>query len=58
MTDEEVYDYGIMLEAGSIYKGLSDSLQRIGFIILYGDDREKLDRKAHRIEASMNYQFE
>lgn len=58
VTDEEVYDYGIMLEAGSIYKGLSDSLQRIGFIILYGDDREKLDRKAHRIEASMNYQFE
>tara|TARA_Y100001935_G_C17309130_1_gene514522 strand:- start:2061 stop:3251 length:1191 start_codon:yes stop_codon:yes gene_type:complete len=57
-TDDEVHNYGIMLQSGSFYKGLSDSLQRIGFLILSGNNRKKLDRKADKIEASISYQFE
>ena len=56
--DKEVYKYGIMLKAGTFYNGLSDSLQRIGFVILYGDNRKKLEEKAKKIENSISYQFE
>lgn len=58
ISDKEVYDYGILLKSGSTYRGLSDSLQRIGFLILSGDSREELNKKADKIEASINYQFE
>lgn len=58
VNDEEVYDYGIMLKAGTIYHGLSDSLQRIGFLILFGNSREKLEKKSNEIENSIKYKFE
>ena len=56
--DKEVYKYGTMLKAGTFYNGLSDSLQRIGFVILFGGNRKKLDKKAKKIENSISYQFE
>lgn len=53
-----VLDYGFTIKIGDNYEGLSNSLKRIGFIVISGKDREEAIKNADYIENSIQFIFE
>lgn len=53
-----VLDYGFTLNIGERYEGLSNSLKRIGFILISGKDREDAINNANFIENKISFKFE
>ena len=53
-----VLDYGFTIKIGDNYEGLSNSLKRIGFIVISGRDREEAIKNADYVEKNIQFIFE
>lgn len=53
-----VLDYGFTIKVGDRYEGLSNSLKRIGFLVVSGKDRADAIKNADFIEENILFNFE
>lgn len=53
-----VLDYGFTIKVGDKYEGLSNSLKRIGFMVISGKNREDAIKNADFIENSIKFYFQ
>lgn len=52
-----VLDYGFTIKVGDSYEGLSNSLKRIGFIVVNGTNRDDAIKNADFMESQIQFKF-
>ena len=56
--DPDVLDFGITARIGDEFRGLVNSLERVGYVVTSGSSREDAINKANQVEGSVHFTIE